>query len=54
MESLRVCKKGSERTESNIGKTKIKRCSYELSAAKENGKFPCAVCLKGVGSNSIC
>ena len=35
-------------------KTKVMRCSDELSVAKESGKFPCAICSKGVGSNSVC
>ena len=38
----------------NVGKTKVMRCSDELSVAKESGKFPCAICSKGVGSNSVC
>ena len=37
----------------NVGKTKAMRCSDELSVAKESGRFPCAICLKGVGSNSV-
>ena len=37
-----------------MGKTKVLRCSDEPSVAKESGKFPCAICSKGVGSNSVC
>ena len=35
-------------------KTKVMRCSDVLSVAKESGKFPCAICSKGVDSNSVC
>ena len=29
------------------------RCSDKTGVAKESGKFPCAICSKGVGSNSV-
>ena len=37
----------------NVGNTKVMRCLDEFSVEKESGKFPCAICLKGVGSNSV-
>ena len=39
-----------------MGKTKVMRCSDELSLAKESGKFSCAICSKcvGIGSNAVC
>ena len=56
MDKLRVWKKGFEEKglKVNVGKTKVRRCSDEFSVAKESGKFPCAICSKGVGSNSVC
>jgi hypothetical protein len=55
MEKLRVWKVGFEEKglKVNVGKTKVMRCSDEPRAAKASGKFPCAICSKGVGSNSI-
>ena len=29
------------------------RCSDEPGVEKESGMFPCAICSKGVGSNSV-
>ena len=48
MDKLRVWKKSFEEKglKVNVGK--------KLSVAKESGKFPCAICSKGVGSNSVC
>ena len=42
MDKLRVWKKGFEEKglKVNVGKTKVMRCSDELSVAKERGKFP--------------
>ena len=37
----------------NAGKTKIMICSTVLDLLQSSGKFPCAVCHTGVGSNSI-
>src|SRR5208282_1755661 len=56
LDKLRVWKKGFEEKglKVNVGKTKVMRCSDEFSVAKEGGKFPCAICSKGVGSNSVC
>ena len=56
MDKLKVWKKGfgEKRLKVNTGKTKVMRSSDELSVAKESGKFPCAICSKGVGSSSVC
>ena len=37
----------------NMGKTKIMISGPELHTLKDSGKFPCGVCRKGVGGNSI-
>ena len=37
----------------NAGKTKIMICGSGMDTLTKSGKFPCAVCLKGVGCNSI-
>ena len=37
----------------NGRKTKVLRSCYEKSTRVENVKWPCAICLKEVGSNSI-
>ena len=37
----------------NMGKTKIMHCADGSGQVKESGKWPCAVCRKGVGANSI-
>ena len=37
----------------NAGKTKIMICDMGLDLLQSSGKFPCAVCRTGVGSNSI-
>ena len=37
----------------NAGKTKIMTCGTGLALLQSSGKFPCAVCHTGVGSNSI-
>ncbi|KAI8481620.1 hypothetical protein Bbelb_406210 [Branchiostoma belcheri] len=38
----------------NTGKTMVVHCKYsDTRPVKETGKFPCGVCRKGVGENSI-
>ena len=37
----------------NIGKTKIMVSGVNLQTLKDSGEYPCSVCRKGVGSNSI-
>ena len=38
----------------NMKKTKFMVSGAGLNVLKDSGKFPCAVCRKGVGANSIC
>ena len=37
----------------NMGKTKVMICGKGLDTIKSSGKYPCSVCRKGVGRNSI-
>ena len=37
----------------NMGKTKIMVSEVNLQTLKDSGEYPCSVCRKGVGSNSI-
>ena len=37
----------------NMGKTKIMVSRVKLQTLKDSGEYPCSVCRKGVGSNSI-
>ena len=37
----------------NMGKTKVMRCRVRSGQAENSGKYPCSVCRKGVGNNSI-
>ena len=37
----------------NVGKTKVMNCKFGSGAVEESGKYPCGVCNKGVGNNSI-
>ena len=55
MEKLRKWKKSMELKgfRVNIGKTKVMRCQVGIGQAEESGKYPCGVCKKGVGDNSI-
>ena len=61
-DALNVCKSkvctwkdGMERKDLrvNMKKTKILICGIDLDILEKSGKFPCGVCLKGVGVNSI-
>jgi len=36
-----------------LGKTKVMKCEARFGSTKNSGKWPCGVCTKGVGSNSI-
>ena len=39
----------------NMGKTKIMESGINLDVLKKSGKYPCGVCLTGVGStNASC
>jgi hypothetical protein len=37
----------------NVGKSKVMRCAMDSGVQRKTGKFPCSICMKGVGSNSI-
>ena len=37
----------------NVGKTKVMRNVDGTGSLKDAGKYPCSVCRKGVGRNSI-
>jgi len=37
----------------NVGKTKVMRCQEGTGQVIKTGRYPCGVCGKGVGSNSI-
>lgn len=37
----------------NMGKSKVMRCRVGAGHMTKSGRYPCAVCQKGVGSNSI-
>src|SRR5664279_4109354 len=37
----------------NLGKTKVMKCCEGAGQRERSGKFPCGVCGKGVGTNSI-
>jgi hypothetical protein len=37
----------------NVGKTKVMRCHVRTGQREVSGKWPCGICKKGVGSNSI-
>ncbi|XP_060771234.1 uncharacterized protein slc22a21 isoform X2 [Neoarius graeffei] len=55
LERLRLWKIGleSKGLRVNMSKTKILMSGPNLNSLKDSGKHPCAVCRKGVGSNSI-
>src|SRR5260221_8913424 len=38
----------------NIEKTKVMNCKVGVGQVENSGKFPCGICRKGVGVNSIC
>ena len=38
----------------NMGKTKIMNCKVSQGQSENSEKFPCGICKKGVGRNSIC
>ena len=55
LEKLGTWKKNMEekRLRVNLGKTKVMRCCDAGGQREVTGKYPCAVCMKGVGSNSV-
>src|SRR5437867_5807220 len=38
----------------NIGNTKVMNCKVGVGQVENSGQFPCEICRKGVGVNSIC
>src|SRR6184192_4216860 len=38
----------------NISKTKVMNCKVGVGQVENSGKYPCGVCRRGVGMNSIC
>ena len=44
---------GSKRFEDDTGKTKVMFSCSMKDKVEEKGKWPCGVCKKGVGNNSI-
>ena len=38
----------------NMAKTKIMKCSLTSGQVENSGRWPCGICKKGVGRNSIC
>ena len=55
LERLKLWKDGMESKglRVNMKKTKIMVSGRNLGTLKDSGRFPCAVCRSGVGSNSI-
>jgi hypothetical protein len=55
MERLREWKKEIEvkGLRVNMGKTKVMKCEVRVEQLVNSGKWPCGVCKKGVGNNSI-
>ena len=55
LERVRTWKEGMEAKglRVNMGKTKIMKCHDKSGQMEDSGKFPCGVCRKGVGNNSI-
>ena len=55
LEKIKSWKEGMEAKglRVNMGKTKVMRCRVKGVQAENSGKWPCSVCRKGVGRNSI-
>ena len=55
MEKIEAWRKGLEAggLRVNFGKTKIMKCKSGAGQVKSSGKYPCGVCKKEVGRNSI-
>ena len=55
-EMIRHWKDGMEQNglKVNMGKTKVMNCKVRQGQAENSGNFPCGICKKGVGRNSIC
>jgi hypothetical protein len=37
----------------NVAKTKVMKCAVQSGQVEKSGRWPCAICWKGVGANSI-
>jgi len=55
LEKIRKWKTGleSKGLKVNVGKTKVLKCNGGAGTVEKSGKWPCGVCNKGVGNNSI-
>jgi hypothetical protein len=55
LEKIRMWKTGLEDKglRVNVGKTKVMRCTDGTGEVRKSGRWPCGVCGKGVGGNSI-
>ena len=55
MEKIKIWKEGleSKGLKVNIGKTKVMKCHVDANMQVESGEYPCGICGKGVGGNSI-
>ena len=55
VEKIQKWRKGMEEKglRVNLGKTKVMKCEVRTGQAENSGKFPCGVCRKGIGANSI-
>src|SRR5580692_7529939 len=55
VEKIKLWKQGLEERglRVNMGKTKVLKCRVRMGQKGDSGKWPCGVCRKGVGSNSI-
>ena len=55
MEKIEIWKEGleSKGLKVNIGKTKVMKHHVDVNMQVESGKYPCGICGKGVGRNSI-
>jgi len=56
LEMIRDWKDGMEQMglKVNMGKTKVMNCKVRQEQAENSVKFPCGICKKSVGRNSIC
>ena len=54
LERKRIWKRGMEtKGRVNMAKTKVLKCQTDSGSGVSSAKWPCGVCKKGVGSNSI-
>ena len=55
LEKIKYWKAGLEKRglRVNMGKKKVMKCELRSGQVEDSGKYPCGVCRKGVGRNSI-